>query len=163
LLQSNFDNLLARMRRVFGSVGTNPSDPLPRVIHPLISCQARIASGAPPDMNMSLADIYRTLTQIDWPSLSAVWQWFITAPWWLAIGSALIAYFAGKLLIAVSSALFHRACDAAERLGEMYSEWSHRVRYYFAAFLNSKRLLKLRLRELFGFEIQSDKSVNRKL
>jgi len=57
-------------------------------------------------MNMSLYELYIWLAGLDFPSVSAIWTWLITVPWWLAIFTVVFIIFAVRLSWALAASFF---------------------------------------------------------
>jgi hypothetical protein len=52
-------------------------------------------------MNTSLKDIWFWIVSLDFPSLSMIWQWLITVPWWLALITLIGFWWVAKTLLAI--------------------------------------------------------------
>jgi hypothetical protein len=52
-------------------------------------------------MNASLKDIWLWIVSLDFPSMSLIWHWLITAPWWLALITLLGFWWMGKTTLAL--------------------------------------------------------------
>ena len=73
-------------------------------------------------MNMSFYELYIWLIESDFPSLSAIWTWLITVPWWLATGTVIVTVYAiriiGSLTIYFLNWLFNWIADSGTWIGD---------------------------------------------
>ena len=74
-------------------------------------------------MNMSLYELYLWLAQIDFPSLSAIWTWLITVPWWLAILTVVFIVSAIKITWSMTFYFLNWLFDWTFKAGEKFGEW----------------------------------------
>jgi hypothetical protein len=57
-------------------------------------------------VNMSLKEIFLWLVALDFPSISAVFNWLINVPWWLAIITVYLSWVLMHLIIALAWSLY---------------------------------------------------------
>lgn len=93
-------------------------------------------------MNMSLHELYLWLAGLDFPSLSVIWTWLITVPWWLAIGTVMFIVFAVRITWSMTCYFLNWLFDWTFRAGVQFGEWLHVAKRYMATAINIGRLLK---------------------
>ena len=96
-------------------------------------------------MNMSFYELYVWLAGLDFPSLSSIWTWLITVPWWLAILTVWIIVFAVKITWHMTFYFFNWLFDRTFKAGEKFGEWLHLAREYITTALEFGRLIKKRI------------------
>ena len=96
-------------------------------------------------MNMSLYEIYVWLAKLDFPSLSAIWTWLITVPWWLAIGTVVVTVFAIRIVLSLMSYFLNWLFDWIENSGGWFGDKVHVVKGRTSATLEFCRLVKRKL------------------
>ena len=96
-------------------------------------------------MNMSLYDLYVWLTQLDFPSLSVIWTWLISVPWWVAIGTVMFIVFAVRIMWSMTFYFLNWFFDWTFRAGVQFGEWMQTIRGYPATALEFGRWVKTRL------------------
>jgi len=96
-------------------------------------------------MNMSLSELYSLLVAFDFPSLSMIWTWLVSVPWWLAIGTAAFTIFAVRTLWSMTFYFFNWLFDSTFKTGEKFGEWLQAVKRQITAMLELGRLVKKRL------------------
>ena len=69
-------------------------------------------------MNMSLYELYVWLAEVDFPSLSAIWTWLITVPWWLAILTMVFIVFAVRITWSMAFYFLNWLFDWTFKAGE---------------------------------------------
>ena len=96
-------------------------------------------------MNLSLHEIYLWLTEVDLPSLLAVWTWLITVPWWLAIGTTVFTIFAVRITWSLASYYYKMLSNWMFEAGGRFGEWMQVVRRYtsmtFEIYKSLKKIL----------------------
>ena len=100
-------------------------------------------------MNMSLYELFVWLAGLDFPSLSAIWTWLITVPWWLAILTIVFIVFAVRITWSMSfyflNWLFDWTFKAGEKYEEKYGEWLQIAKRWITATVELGRLVKQKL------------------
>jgi hypothetical protein len=91
---------------------------------------------------MSLLDIFNWLAGLDFPSISAIWNWLITVPWWLAIFTIALTIFIIRLTWSLTTYCFKWLSEAMFDLGERSSEWVRVARIYRHKTLEFGRSIK---------------------
>lgn len=75
-------------------------------------------------MNMSLRDIFLWLVALDFPSISAIWNWLINVPRWPAVLTLYLGWFLTSAVLALTwdacAWLNHRAYNLGQRLRYWY-------------------------------------------
>lgn len=93
-------------------------------------------------MNMSLYDLYVWLAELDFPSLSVIWTWLITVPWWLAISTVMFIVFTVRITWSMTFYFLNWLFDWTFRAGVQFGEWLHVAKRYVGTVINLSRLLK---------------------
>lgn len=83
-------------------------------------------------MNMSMSEIYGWLVGLDFPSLSVIWTWLITVPWWLAILTIIIIVFAVRITWDMSFYFLNWIFDWTFKAGVRFAEWLQVFRGHMA-------------------------------
>jgi hypothetical protein len=81
-------------------------------------------------MNMSLYELYVWLSELDFPSLSAIWTWLITVPWWLAILTVVFTVYAFRITFHFLNWLFEWMFEAGFEAGGLLRKWIEAARWY---------------------------------
>jgi hypothetical protein len=95
-------------------------------------------------MNMSLYELYVWLTELDFPSLFAIWTWLITAPWWLAILTVMFVIFAVRLTWDMTFYFLNWVFDWTFRAGIRFGRWVQAVKGYIGWVIGFGKLVKER-------------------
>jgi len=74
-------------------------------------------------MNMSLKDIFLWLVALDFPSISAIWNWLITVPWWLAIFTVCLGWFLARALFNLASNTYNWLSSHSYSFGQRVRHW----------------------------------------
>ena len=93
-------------------------------------------------MNMSLYGLYVWLAELDFPSISAIWTWLISVPWWISIGAVMLIIFAVRITWSMTFYFLNWLFDWTFRAGVQFGEWLHVTKKYAVAVINLGRLLK---------------------
>ena len=96
-------------------------------------------------MNMSLYELYLWLAEIDFPSLSAVWTWLITVPWWLAILTVVFIVFAARITWSMAFYFLNWFFDWTFKAGEKFGEWLQVAKTRIKTTVEFGRLVKQKL------------------
>jgi hypothetical protein len=96
-------------------------------------------------MNMSLYELFVWLARLDFPSLSAIWTWLITVPWWLAILTIVFIVFAVRITWSMSFYFLNWLFDWTFKTGEKFGEWLQVAKRQIAATVEFARLVKQKL------------------
>ena len=96
-------------------------------------------------MNMSLYELFVWLAGLDFPSLSAIWTWLITVPWWLAILTIVFIVFAVRITWSMSFYFLNWLFDWTFKAGEKFGEWLQVAKRQIAATVEFGRLVKQKL------------------
>ena len=96
-------------------------------------------------MNMSLYELYVWLAGLDFPSLSAIWTWLITVPWWLAILTVVFIVFAVRITWSMTCYFINWLFDWTFKAGERFGEWVQAIKGHLTAAFELGRLVKKRL------------------
>ena len=96
-------------------------------------------------MSMSFYELYVWLSGLDFPSISAIWTWLITVPWWLAILTMLLIVSAVRIAWSMTFYFLNWLFDWTFKAGEKFGEWLHVTKGYIAATLKYGRLVRKRL------------------
>lgn len=96
-------------------------------------------------MNMSLYELFVWLAGLDFPSLSAIWTWLITVPWWLAILTIVFIIFAVRITWSMSFYFLNWLFDWTFKAGEKFGEWLQVAKRQIAATVEFGRLVKQKL------------------
>jgi hypothetical protein len=94
---------------------------------------------------MSLHDLYIWLAGLDVPSLSAIWTWLITVPWWMAVGTVMFIVFAVRFTWSLTFYFINWLFAWTFKAGVRFGEWLHVAKRYMTAAVNLGRLLKQKL------------------
>ena len=81
-------------------------------------------------MNMSLYELYVWLSEFDFPSLSAIWTWLITVPWWLAILTVMFTVSAIRITFYFLRWLFEAGSEAGFEAGGLLRKWIEVAKWY---------------------------------
>ena len=73
-------------------------------------------------MNMSLYELYIWLSKMDFPSLTTIWTWLITVPWWLAIGTTVLVVFAIRITWGMTFYFLNWLFDWTFQAGEWFAD-----------------------------------------
>ncbi len=79
-------------------------------------------------MNMSLKDIFQWLLSLDFPSISSIWNWLITVPWWLSLITLCFFWLMAKALVNLTWNTYVWLSNHSYGLGEWVRYWSARAR-----------------------------------
>jgi hypothetical protein len=79
-------------------------------------------------MNLSFKDLFEWLIALDQPTLSEIWTWLITVPWWLALLTVAGVWVSARILAHLVGELWDRLCDRSLRLGRWAQEWQRSAR-----------------------------------
>ena len=93
-------------------------------------------------MNMSLYELYVWLTAFDFPSLSSIWTWLITVPWWLAILTVAFIIFAVRTTWSMTIYFLNWLFDWTFKAGERFGDLLHVYKGYAAATREFGRTIK---------------------
>ena len=104
-------------------------------------------------MNMSLYDLYVWLAEFDFPSISAIWTWLITVPWWMAIGTVMFTVFAVRITWSMTFYFLNWVFDWTFRAGVQYGEWLRIAKSCAVTAINLGRLLKQKTTALIALMI----------
>lgn len=96
-------------------------------------------------MNMSLFELYVWLVGLDFPSLTSIWTWLITVPWWLAILTVWFLVFAIRITWSMTFYFLNWLFDWTFKAGEKFGYWLQLAREYMATVFEFGRLVKKRL------------------
>ena len=96
-------------------------------------------------MNMSLYELFVWLAGLDFPSLSAIWTWLITVPWWLAILTIVFIIFAVRITWSMSFYFLNWLFDWTFKAGEKFGKWLQIAKRQVTATVEFGRLVKQRL------------------
>lgn len=96
-------------------------------------------------MNMSLYELYVWLVELDFPSLSAIWTWLITVPWWLAILTVVFIVFAVRITWSMTFYFLNWLFDWTFKAGEKFGEWLQVTKRQVAATVEFGRQVKQKL------------------
>ena len=96
-------------------------------------------------MNMSLYELYVWLAEIDFPSLSAIWTWLITVPWWLAILTVMFIVFAARIAWSMTFYFLNWLFDWTFKAGETFGEWLQLAKNRIKTTVEFGRLVKQKL------------------
>jgi len=96
-------------------------------------------------MNMSLYELFVWLAGLDFPSLSAIWTWLITVPWWLAILTMVFIVSATRIAWSMSCYFLNWLFDWTFKAGEKFGEWLQVAKRQIAATVEFGRLVKQKL------------------
>jgi len=96
-------------------------------------------------MNMSLYELYVWLAGIDFPSLSAIWTWLITVPWWLAILTMVFIVFAVRITWSMAFYFLNWLFDWTFKAGERFDDWVRVAKIRTTAVVEFSRLVKQKL------------------
>lgn len=96
-------------------------------------------------MNMSLYELYEWLGALDFPSLSAIWTWLITVPWWLAIFTVVLTVFASRLVWSMTFYFLNWLFDWTFKAGEKFAEWLQVVKVQITLAFEFGKLVKKKL------------------
>jgi hypothetical protein len=91
-------------------------------------------------MDASFRDIFTWLSLMDWPSLSVIWNWLMSVPWWFAILVVYASVKLTKLLLIGSVNLYIRAAEKAEECGKWLDYWWYRVSAIMRLVIGKSRL-----------------------
>jgi len=70
-------------------------------------------------MNMSLKEIFLWLVALDFPSITAIWNWLINVPWWLAVLTLYVTWILAQAAIALAWSFYAWLNHKAYTLGIM--------------------------------------------
>ena len=93
-------------------------------------------------MNMSFYELYVWLAEFDFPSLSSIWMWLITVPWWLAILTVWFTIFAAKITWHMSVYFLNWVFDWTFKAGEKFGEWLRLAKKHITTAIEFGRLIK---------------------
>ena len=93
-------------------------------------------------MNMSLHELYLWLAGLDFPSLSVIWTWLITVPWWLAIGTVMFIVFAVRITWSMTFYFLNWLFDWTFRAGVQFGEWLNVAKGYMSTAFELGRLFR---------------------
>ena len=93
-------------------------------------------------MDMSLQEIYSWLVGFEFLGLKAIWTWLIAAPWWVAIGTVLIAIFVFRLSWDLSIYFLNWLFDWTFKAGLRCGEWLQVVKRYMVAASRFGKMIK---------------------
>ena len=96
-------------------------------------------------MNMSLYELYVWLAEIDFPSLSAIWTWLITVPWWLAILTMVFIVFTVRITWSMACYFLNWLFDWTFKAGERFDDWVRVAKIRTTAVVEFSRLVKQKL------------------
>ena len=96
-------------------------------------------------MNMSLCELSVWLAGLDFPSLSAIWTWLITVPWWLAILTIVFIVFAVRITWSMTFYFLNWFFDWTFKAGEKFGKWLQIAKRRVTATVEFGRLVKQRL------------------
>ena len=96
-------------------------------------------------MNMSLSELYVWLAGLDFPSLSAIWTWLITVPWWLAIATVVFIIFAIRISWSMTCYFLNWLFDWTFKAGVRFGEQLRIIKARSAIVIEFGRLAKNRL------------------
>jgi len=96
-------------------------------------------------MNMSLYELYVWLAELDFPSLSAIWTWLITVPWWLAILTIVFAVMFTRIAWSMTFYFLNWLFDWTFQAGLRFGEWLQVARGRIRIAIEFSRLVKKRL------------------
>ena len=99
---------------------------------------------------MSLYDIYVWLTELDFPSISAIWTWLIFAPWWLAIGTVVFSVFAVRITWSMAFYFINWVFDWTFRAGFRFGKWLNVAKKIMATLFESGKSVKQKAIALFA-------------
>jgi len=71
-------------------------------------------------VNMSLKEIFLWLVALDFPSISAIFNWLINVPWWLAILSVYVSWVLMQMVFALAWSFYawlnHKVYTVGQKL-----------------------------------------------
>ena len=98
-------------------------------------------------MNMSLQELYFWLVEVDFPSLSALWTWLVTVPWWLAIQTVVFTVFIIRITWDMAFYFLNWLFDWTFKAGMRFGEWLQIAKDRLNLTLEFGRLVK---KKIFG-------------
>ena len=98
-------------------------------------------------MNMNLQELYVWLVELDFPSLSALWTWLVTVPWWLAILTVVFTIFIVRITWNMTFYFLNWLFDWTFKAGVRFGEWQQVVRGQLAIAFEFGKLVK---KKIFG-------------
>jgi len=96
-------------------------------------------------MSMSLYELYLWLNELDFPSISSIWTWLITVPWWLAILTVVFIVFAIRTTWSMTFYFLNWLFDWTFKAGERFGDLLHVAKSHMAATVEFSRLVKRKL------------------
>ena len=96
-------------------------------------------------MNMSLQELYFWLIGLDGPSLSTLWTWLVTVPWWLAILTVVFIVFVIRITWDMTFYFLNWLFDWTFAAGVRFGEWLKVAKERVTLALEFGRLVKKKL------------------
>lgn len=96
-------------------------------------------------MNMSLQELYAWLVALDFPSLSVLWTWLVTVPWWLAILTVVCIVFVVRISWNMTFYFLNWLFDWTFKAGVRFGEWLRVAKQQVRLAIEFGRLVKKRL------------------
>lgn len=96
-------------------------------------------------MNMSLYEVYVWLAGLDFPSLSSIWTWLITVPWWLAIATVMFIIFAVRITWSMTIYFLNWLFDWTFKAGERFGKQLQVIKVRLATAIKFGKLAKNKL------------------
>ena len=93
-------------------------------------------------MNMSFYELYVWLAGLHFPSLSSIWTWLITVPWWFAILTVWFIVFAVRILWSMTFYFLNWLFDWTFKAGEKFGKWLQIAKEHVVVAIEFGRLVK---------------------
>jgi hypothetical protein len=98
--------------------------------------------GGRANMNMSLYELFVWLTELDFPSIAAIWAWLITVPWWLAIFTVVFTVFAIRITWYLITSFFSWFSNWMYEAGGVLRKWILVAKRYKSITIDTAKSLK---------------------
>ena len=93
-------------------------------------------------MNMSLHELYVWLSELDFPSIAAIWTWLITVPWWLAILTVVFTVYAVRISWYLTTSFFRWLSNWMYEAGGVLRKWILVAKRYKSMTVDTVKSLK---------------------
>ncbi len=91
---------------------------------------------------MSLEEIYNWVVGIDFLGFQVIWTWLISAPWWMAIGTVLVAIFVFRIIWDLIIYFLNWLFDWTFKAGLRCGEWLQIIKGYTISAIELGKLIK---------------------
>ena len=91
---------------------------------------------------MSLYELFVWLSELDFPSIAAIWTWMITVPWWLAIVTVVFTVYAVRISWYLAFSFFSWLSNWMYEAGGWMREFVQTVKHFASVTLEFGRTVR---------------------